>query len=152
MTYKCSKGSTYCEFYDLGECHNVEDCVYAIADNVKRSPFKHRETIQLAHEMERNNTYANALIAENKRLGDELAEYNCDTKIGCPLIESIKAELAEARLDCAVAEANHMRTLERFLEAQERITELTAERDALVKSIRIVSEPIETIQPRGITE
>ena len=124
MTYKCSKGSTYCEFYDLGKCHNIEDCVYAIADNVKRSPFKHREAIQLAHDMEHNNTYTNALIVERN----------------------------QARLDCAVAEANHMRTLERFLEAQERITELTAERDALVKSIRIVSEPIETIQPRGITE
>ena len=124
MTYKCSKGSTYCEFYDLGECHNVEDCVYAIADNVKRSPFKHREAIQLAHDMEHSNTYTNALMAERN----------------------------QARLDCAVAEANHMRTLERFLEAQERITELIAERDALAKSIRIVSEPIETIQPRGIVE
>ena len=131
MTYKCSKGSTYCEFYDLGECHNVEDCVYAIADNVKRSPFKHRETIQLAHDMEHNNTYTNALIAERN----------------------------QARLDCAVAEANHMRTLERFLEAQERIDELQAEnislraeRDALAKSICVVSEPIEMIQPRGITE
>ena len=131
MTYKCSKGSTYCEFYDLGECHNVEDCVYAIADNVKRSPFKHREAIQLAHDMEHNNTYTNALIAERN----------------------------QSRLDCAVAEANHMRTLERFLEAQERIDELQAEnislkaeRDALAKSISIVSEPIETIQPRGIIE
>ena len=86
--------------------------------------FKHREAIQLAHDMEHNNTYTNALIAERN----------------------------QARLDCAVAEANHMRTLERFLEAQERITELTAERDALAKSISIVSEPIETIQPRGIVE
>ena len=103
MTYKCSKGSTYCEFYDLGECHNVEDCVYAIANNVKRSPFKHREAIQLAHDMEHNNTYANALIAERN----------------------------QARLDCAVAESNHMRTLERFLEAQERIEELHAENKAL---------------------
>ena len=83
-----------------------------------KSLFKHRETILLAHEMERNNTYANALIAENKRL---------------------MGEVAEARLDCAVAEANHMRTLERFLEAQERITELTAERDAMAKYIK---EPI----------
>ena len=131
MTYKCSKGSTYCEFYDLGECHNVEDCAYAIADNVKRSPFKHREAIQLAHDMEHNNTYTNALMAERN----------------------------QARLDCAVAEANHMRTLERFLEAQERICELQAEnislraeRDALAKSISIVSQPIETIQPRGIVE
>ena len=89
-----------------------------------KSLFKHRETILLAHDMERNNTYTNALIAERN----------------------------QARLDCAVAEANHMRTLERFLEAQERITELTAERDALAKSISIVSQPIETIQPRGITE
>ena len=89
-----------------------------------KSIFKHREAIQLAHDMEHNNTYTNALIAERN----------------------------QARLDCAVAESNHMNTLERFLEAQERITELTAERDALAKSIRIVSEPIETIQPRGITE
>ena len=89
-----------------------------------KSIFKHREAIQLAHDMECNNTYANALIAERN----------------------------QARLDCAVAEANHMRTLERFLEAQERITELTAERDALAKSISIVSQPIETIQPRGIVE
>ena len=64
-----------------------------------------------------------------------------------------------ARLDCAVAERNHMNTLERLLEAQELIdelkaenTSLRAERDALAKSIRIVGEPIETIQPRGIVE
>ena len=124
MDYICLKESTHCEFYDLGKCHNVEDCAYAIAEKIKQSPFKHREAIQLAHDMERNNTYTNALIAERN----------------------------QARLDCAVAEANHMRTLERFLEAQERITELTAERDALAKSICVVSEPIETIQPRGITE
>ena len=103
-----------------------------------KSIFKHREAIQLAHDMEHNNTYANALIAENKRL---------------------MGEVAEARLDCAVAESNHMNTLERFLEAQERIDELQAEnislraeRDALAKSISIVSQPIETIQPRGIVE
>ena len=34
----------------------------------KQNLFKHREVILLAHNMERNNTYANALIAENKRL------------------------------------------------------------------------------------
>ena len=68
-----------------------------------KSLFKHREAILSAHEMERNNTYANALIVENKRLRDE-------------------------------------------------VVELRAERDAMAKSIRIVSEPIETIQPRGITE
>ena len=97
----------------------------------KQSPFKHREAIQLAHDMERNNAYTNALIAERN----------------------------QARLDCAVAEASHMNTLERFLEAQERICELQAEnislraeRDALAKSISIVSQPIETIQPRGIIE
>ena len=74
-------------------------------------------------------------------------------------INALKAERDQSRLDCAVAEANHMRTLERFLEAQERIDELQAEnislraeRDALAKSICVVSEPIETIQPRGITE
>ena len=96
-----------------------------------KSPFKHREAIQLAHDMERDNIYTNALIAERN----------------------------QARLDCAVAEANHMNTLGRFLEAQERIDELQAEnielraeRDALAKSSRIVSEPIETIQPRGIIE
>lgn len=122
MNYICSKDVADCEFYDTGKCHNVEDCAYAV--EIKPSPFKHREAIQLAHDMEHNNTYTNALIAERN----------------------------QARLDCAVAEANHMRTLERFLEAQERITELTAERDALAKSIRIVSEPIETIQPRGIVE
>ena len=71
--------------------------------------FKHRETILLAHDMERNNTYTNALIAERN----------------------------QARLDCAVAERNHMNTLERFLEAQERITELTAERDALLKAFKV---------------
>ena len=91
---------------------------------MKPTSFNYTEYARLQTEMERKNEYVNALIAERN----------------------------QARLDCAVAEANHMRTLERFLEAQERITELTAERDALVKSIRIVSEPIETIQPRGITE
>ena len=38
---------------------------------MKRSLFKHREAILSALEMERNNTYANALIAENKRLREE---------------------------------------------------------------------------------
>ena len=68
-------------------------------------------------------------------------------------------ERDRARLDCAVAERNHMNTLERFLEAQERIDELQsenislrAERDALLKSLTKVAEEIETIQPRGITE
>ena len=91
---------------------------------MKPTSFNYTDYARLQTDMERKNEYVNALIAERN----------------------------QARLDCAVAEANHMRTLERFLEAQERITELTAERDALVKSIRIVSEPIETIQPRGITE
>ena len=36
-----------------------------------------------------------------------------------------------ARLDCAVAERNHMNTLERLLEAQERIGELKAENISL---------------------
>ena len=36
-----------------------------------------------------------------------------------------------ARLDCAVAERNHMNTLERFLEAQERIDKLQAENKSL---------------------
>lgn len=37
------------------------------------------------------------LIHEVKLLQDELKKYNCDTKIGCPLIEKVKAELAEAK-------------------------------------------------------
>jgi Trm5-related predicted tRNA methylase len=37
------------------------------------------------------------LIREVKLLQDELKEYNCDTKIGCKLIEKIKAELAEVK-------------------------------------------------------
>lgn len=68
-------------------------------------------------------------------------------------------ERDRARLDCAVAERNHMNTLERFLEAQEQIEalqseniSLRAERDALLKSLTKVAEEIETIQPRGITE
>lgn len=36
-----------------------------------------------------------------------------------------------ARLDCAVAERNHMNTLERFLEAQEQIEALQAENISL---------------------
>ena len=68
-------------------------------------------------------------------------------------------ERDRARLDCAVAERNHMNTLERLLEAQERIdelkgenTSLRAERDALLKSLTKVAEEIETIQPRGLLE
>lgn len=68
-------------------------------------------------------------------------------------------ERDRARLDCAVAERNHMNTLERLLEAQERIDELKgenislrAERDALLKSLTKVAEKIETIQPRGLLE
>ena len=91
---------------------------------MKPTSFNYTDYARLQTEMERKNEYVNALIAERNH----------------------------ARLDCAVAEANHMRTLERFLEAQERITELIAERDALAKSISIVSQPIETIQPRGIVE
>ena len=77
---------------------------------------------------ERNhmNTLERLLEAQEliDELKSELAEYNCDTKIGCPLIEKLKAENISLR----------------------------AERDALAKSICIVSEPIETIQPRGIVE
>ena len=91
---------------------------------MKPISFNYTDYAKMQTEMERKNEYVNALISERN----------------------------QARLDCAVAEANHMRTLERFLEAQERITELTAERDALAKSISIVSQPIETIQPRGIVE
>ena len=40
-------------------------------------------------------------------------------------------ERDRARLDCAVAERNHMNTLERLLEAQERIDELKAENKSL---------------------
>ena len=39
------------------------------------------------------------LQAETTQLKDELADYNCDTKIGCKLIEEVKAER-----DAAVAE------------------------------------------------
>lgn len=42
-----------------------------------------------------------------------------------------KADRNQARLDCAVAERNHMQTLERFLEAQEHVRELQAENKAL---------------------
>ena len=48
---------------------------------------------------------------------------------------SLRAERDQTRLYCAIAERNHMNTLARFLEAQERITELTAERDALLKAV-----------------
>lgn len=65
---------------------------------------------------------------------------------------SLRAERDQARLDCAIAERNHMNTLERFLEAQERITELTAERDALLKSFTVTSQPIKVIQPKGVVE
>lgn len=41
------------------------------------------------------------LIREVKLLQNELKEYNCDTKIGCKLIEKIKAELAEAKKGAA---------------------------------------------------
>lgn len=58
-------------------------------------------------------------------------------------IEALQAELSQARLDCAIAERNHMNTLERFLEAQERITELTAERDALAKQLKTPLKGVE---------
>ena len=65
----------------------------------------------------------------------------------------------QARLDCAVAERNHMNTLERLLEAQERIDELKgenislrAERDAMLKSFTVTSQPIEVMQPKGVVE
>ena len=68
-------------------------------------------------------------------------------------------ERDRARLDCAVAERNHMNTLERFLEAQEQIEalqaeniSLRAERDALLKSFTVTSQPIEVIQPKGVVE
>lgn len=44
----------------------------------KQNLFKHREAILSAHEMERNNTYANALIVENKRLRDEVVELHAE--------------------------------------------------------------------------
>ena len=57
---------------------------------------------------------------------------------------SLRAERDQARLDCAIAETNHMNTLARLLDAQERITELTAERDALLKAVEKPS-----VQERG---
>ena len=81
---------------------------------MKPTSFNYAEYARLQTEMELKNEYVNALIAERN----------------------------QARLDCAVAEANHMRTLERFLEAQERVDELQAEnislraeRDAYKKAV-----------------
>ena len=91
---------------------------------MKPVSFNYAEVAQMQAEMDKRNAY----------------------------IEALQAELAQSRLDCAIAERNHINTLERFLEAQERITELTAERDALLKSVKSLSTPIEVIQPRGITE
>ena len=82
---------------------------------MKPTSFNYAEYARLQTEMERKNEYVNALITERN----------------------------QARLECAVAETNHMRTLERFLEAQERITELTAERDALLKHF---NEPIKAVE------
>ena len=77
----------------------------------------------------------------------------------CDKVIDLTAERDRARLDCAVAERNHMNTLERFLEAQEQIDELKsenislrAERDALLKSFTVTSQPIEVIQPKGVVE
>ena len=77
----------------------------------------------------------------------------------CDKVIELTAERDRARLDCAVAERNHMNTLERFLEAQELIDELKAEnislraeRDALLKSFAVTSQPIEVIQPKGVVE
>ena len=81
------------------------------------------------------------------------------TAFSCADYEKATLDRDRARLDCAVAERNHMNTLERLLEAWEQIDELKgenislrAERDALLKSIMKVSEKIETIQPRGLLE
>ena len=67
-------------------------------------------------------------------------------------IEALQAHCNQARLDCAIAERNHVNTLARLLDAQERITELTAERDALLKSFTVTSQPIKVIQPKGVVE
>ena len=96
-----------------------------------KSPFKHREAIQLAHDMEHNNTYTNALIAENKRLQFQVSQTRYSA-----------AEMLDAA--CEIADENKR--------LRGEVVELRAERDALAKSSRIVSEPIETIQPRGIVE
>ena len=91
----------------------------------KQSPFKHREAIQLAHEMECNNTYTEAL----KRDRDQ---WRVAAEAGRDVIQPILRK--------------------RIAELESENIELKAERDALAKSISIVSQPIETIQPRGIVE
>ena len=85
------------------------------------------------------------LQSELKPFQEAAAEYGIDAKTMLTLAKSqiktaqenisIRAERDQARLDCAIAERNHMNTLARLLDAQERITELTAERDALLKAV-----------------
>ena len=86
-----------------------------------------------------------ALQSELQPFIDAAAEYGIDAKTMLTLAKSqiktaeenisLRAERDQARLDCAIAERNHMNTLARLLDAQERITELTAERDALLKAV-----------------
>lgn len=74
---------------------------------VKQTEYSATEMLNIACE----------IVAENDKLRTENI--------------SLRTERDRARLDCAVAERNHMNTLERLLEAQERIDELQSENKAL---------------------
>ena len=86
---------------------------------------------------------------------DNPAAEHCEDRLflqAADAIEALQKHCNQARLDCAIAERNHVNTLARLLDAQERITELTAERDALLKSFAVTSQPIKVIQPKGVVE
>ena len=123
MDYICLKESTHCEFYDSGKCHNVENCAYAIAG--KPSAFNYADYVKMQTDLQKKNEYTEALRKDRDQW-----------KIAADASRDVIQPMLRKRIE----------------ELESENVELRAERDALAKSISIVSEPIETIQPRGIVE
>lgn len=107
MTYKCSKGSTYCEFYDLGECHNVENCAYAIAG--KPSAFNYADYVKTQTDLQKKNAYAEALRKDRDQW-----------KIAAGASRDVIQPMLRKRIE----------------ELEAKLIEVTAERDALLKHFK----------------
>ena len=68
--------------------------------------------------------------------------------------EIIKALREMATYDCGFEEESDtvLQAADALTELCDKVIELTAERDALLKSFTVTSQPIEVIQPKGVVE
>ena len=73
---------------------------------MKPQTFNYAEYEKLKEFADYKTKLCNSLIEQVNSLQDELAEYNCNRKIGCKLIEDVKSELEQVKRerDAAVAD------------------------------------------------